>query len=123
MSYPARSEGLVNIVYKSWRLQLRATRRPHFQYLQHRCVGVTLFLSLDCSTLPAIRTLYPRVLSKEVSSTIFKVFDMTQPGIEPRSPGTLANTLPTRPMSRSNDNYICLIYENNLKCLTFGGKS
>ena len=27
------------------------------------------------------------VLSKEVSSTIFKVFGMTQPGIEPRSPG------------------------------------
>ena len=25
---------------------------------------------------------------------------MTQPGIEPRSPGPLANTLPTRPMSR-----------------------
>ena len=25
---------------------------------------------------------------------------MTRPGIEPRSPGPLANTLPTRPMSR-----------------------
>ena len=45
-----------------------------------------------------IRTLYCRVLSKEVSSTIFKVFGMTQPGIELRSPGPLANTLPTRPM-------------------------
>ena len=31
----------------------------------------------------------------EVSSTIFKVFGMTRPGIEPRSPGPLANTLPT----------------------------
>ena len=40
------------------------------------------------------------MLSKEVSSTIFKVFGMTQPGIEPRSPGPLANILPTRPMSR-----------------------
>ena len=38
--------------------------------------------------------------SKGVSSTILKVFSMTQPGIEPTSPGPLANTLPTRPMSR-----------------------
>ena len=34
---------------------------------------------------------------EEVSSTIFKVFGMTWPGIEPRP---LANTLPTWPMSR-----------------------
>ena len=34
---------------------------------------------------------------KEVSSTIFKVFGMTRPGMEPRSPGPLANTLPTSP--------------------------
>ena len=30
-----------------------------------------------------------------VSSSIFKVFGMTRPGIEPRSPGPLANTLKT----------------------------
>ena len=65
-----------------------------------RCRGRVLLLSQNCSTLPLIRTLYCRVLSKEVSSTIFKVFGMTRPGIEPRSPGSLANTLPTRPMSR-----------------------
>ena len=35
-----------------------------------------------------------------VSSTIFKVFGMTRPGIEPRSPGPLANTLTAGPMSR-----------------------
>ena len=35
------------------------------------------------------------MLSKEVSSIIFKVFGMTRPGIERRSPGPLANTLPT----------------------------
>ena len=35
----------------------------------------------------------------EASSTIFWVFGMTQPGIEPRSPSSLANTLPTRPMN------------------------
>ena len=29
------------------------------------------------------------MLSKEVSSTIFKVFGMTRPGIEPRSPVSL----------------------------------
>ena len=63
----------------------------------------TLFFFLiclveHCSTLPLIHALYCRVLSMEVSSTIFKVFGMTQPGIEPRSPGPLANTLPTTPM-------------------------
>ena len=31
----------------------------------------------------------------ELSSTNFKVFGMTQPGIEPRSLGPLAETLPT----------------------------
>ena len=36
--------------------------------------GRALLLSLDCSTLPLIRTLYCWVLSKEVSSTIFTVF-------------------------------------------------
>ena len=35
------------------------------------------------------------VLSKEVSSTISKVFGMTRPEIESRSPGPLANTLHT----------------------------
>ena len=34
------------------------------------------------------------MLSKGVSSTIFKVFGMMRPGIEPRSPGPLVNTLP-----------------------------
>ena len=40
------------------------------------------------------------MLIKEVSSTILKVFGMNRPGIELRSPRPLANTLPTRPMSR-----------------------
>ena len=35
-----------------------------------------------------------------VSSSIFKVFGMTRPGIEPRYPGPLANTLTAGPMSR-----------------------
>ena len=50
----------------------------------------TLLLYLDCSTLPLIRALYWWVLSKAVSSTIFNVFGMTRPGIEPSSPGPLA---------------------------------
>ena len=54
--------------------------------------GWALLLSLDWSTLPLIRTLYRWLLSKEVSSTIFKVFGMTRPRIEPRSPEPLANT-------------------------------
>ena len=53
--------------------------------------GRALLLSLDCSTLPLIRTLYCWVLSKEESSTIFKVFGVTRPGIKPRSTGPLAN--------------------------------
>ena len=39
------------------------------------------------------------MLSKEASSTIFLVFGMTRPGIEPQSPGTLGNTLTIMPMS------------------------
>ena len=38
-------------------------------------------------------------VKQEVSNTIFKVFGMTWPGIEPRSPRPLANTLPTRQMN------------------------
>ena len=60
-----------------------------------------LLLSLVCSTLPLIRTVSCWVLSEELSSTIFKVFGMTQTGIEPMSPWPLANTLPTKPMSFS----------------------
>ena len=56
-----------------------------------KCRGA-LLLSLDPSTFPLIRTLSCWVLSKEVSSTIFKVFGMKRPGIEPWSPGPLANT-------------------------------
>ena len=62
-------------------------------------LGRALLLSLDCSTLPLIRILYCWVLSKGVSSTIFKVFDVTRLRIEPRSPGPLVNTLSTRRLS------------------------
>ena len=62
--------------------------------------GWELLISMDCSTLPLIRTLFCWVLSKEVSSTIFKAFGMTRTGMEPRSPGPLANTLPTEPMKK-----------------------
>ena len=49
------------------------------------------------------------MLSKDVSSTIFKVFGMTRPGIEPQSPGPLVNTLPILWTS---------IYQNIEKLLT-----
>ena len=39
------------------------------------------------------------MLSKAASSTVFWVFGMTRPGIEPRSPGPLVNTLLIRPMA------------------------
>ena len=63
-----------------------------------RCRGRALFPSLDCSILHLIHTLYCWVLSKVVSSTIFKVFGMMWPGIEPSSPRPWVNTLPTWPM-------------------------
>ena len=56
-----------------------------------RCREGRYLFSLDCSTLPLIRTLYCWVLSKEVSSIIFKVFGMTRPAIEPGSSRPLAN--------------------------------
>ena len=61
-------------------------------YYTEVCVWGALLLSLDCSTLPSIRTLYCWVLNREVSSTIFIVYGMKRPGIEPRSPGSLPNT-------------------------------
>ena len=73
---------------------------PLFNSYYTKMSGRTLLLSLDSSTLPLIRTLYCWVLSKVVSITIFWVFAMTRPGIEPRSPRPLANTLPISPMSR-----------------------
>ena len=75
-----------------------------------RCRGERYSFTQDSSTLPLIRTLYFWVLSKEVLSTIFKVFGMTRPGIKPTSPGSLANTLPTRTMSRYNNcSYLLLL--------------
>ena len=47
-----------------------------------------------------ILTLMCWVLSKVASSTIFWVFGMTWPGIEPQSSGPLADTLLIRPMAR-----------------------
>ena len=87
-------------IYIYCKVSDRSQGRPEdslFNSYDTKVSGRALLLSLDCSTLPLIRTLYCWVLSKEVSSTIFKVFGMTQPGIEPRSPGPLANILLTRP--------------------------
>ena len=57
-----------------------------------------ILLSLDCSAFSLIRIVYCWVLSKDISSTIFKVFGVTRPGIEPWSLGPLVNTLPSGPM-------------------------
>ena len=53
--------------------------------------GRALLHSLACSNTfdPYLKCW---VLSKEASSTIFWVFGMTRPGIEPQSPGSLVNT-------------------------------
>ena len=49
------------------------------------------------------------MLSKEAPSTIFWVFGMTLPGIEPRSPGPLANTLTAWPMSGIKCKYALIV--------------
>ena len=53
-------------------------------------------------------------LSKEASSTIFKVFDMTRPEIEPRTPGTLAK-------SNNSIKYKSFAYAqlNGFKCIWY----
>ena len=58
-----------------------------------RCREVPL-LSLDCSTLPLIRTLYRWVLIKKVSSITLSIFAMTRPEIELRFVRPLAKTWP-----------------------------
>ena len=81
------------------------------------------------------------MLSKVVSTSIFKVFGMTRPGIEPRSPGPLANTLTAGPMSslpfktirelvhscsqcnRFSDTGVYCIYCKNCKLKYIGGTS
>ena len=45
------------------------------------------------------------MVSKATSSTIFWVFGVTRPEIEPRSPGSLANTLLIRPMAQYTHNH------------------
>ena len=65
-----------------------------------RCRGGRYSFSWIDPLYPRYVPLYCWVLSQELSSTIFKVFGMTRPEIEPKSPGPLENSLPTRPMSR-----------------------
>ena len=42
------------------------------------------------------------MISKAASNTIFLIFGITQPGIEPWSPGALENTLVIRPMAQQS---------------------
>ena len=59
------------------------------------------------------------MLSKATSSTIFWVFGMTRPGIEPWSPGSLANTLLIRLMARLNQVHQWIIIYQNATSLDF----
>ncbi len=74
------------------------TRGLPFQYLLHQSVGegATPFPGLLYFTLDTYLIFLS--VKQGVSSTIFKVFVMTRPRIEPRSPGPLRNTLPNRLM-------------------------
>ena len=77
-----------------------------FQKLQHRGVGkgVTPFPGLTHFTF------HPYLIMLSVKPGGIKyhfwVFGMTQPGIEPRSPRPLANTLRIKPISALPHNYV-----------------
>ena len=82
-------------------------------------IATTLRCRERCYSFHRIVPLYPWyvplycwMLSKEVSSTIFKVFGLTWPGIEPRSPRPLANTLLARPIYLLYWNYIIICFKN-----------
>ena len=52
-------------------------------------------------------------------STIFWFFGMTRPGIEPQSPGPLANTLTTTPIDRKYSLKLILNKDENLTTFFF----
>ena len=56
------------------------------------------------------------MLSKELSSTIFWVFGMTWPGIDPQSPGLPGNTLTIMLILHTNT---ILFYKYNLHFLRY----
>ena len=92
----------VKYVYKVSKVAERSRGWPEgsfFDSYDTNVEGMAQLLSLDCFTLPLIPTLYYWVLNKGASSTIFWVFAMTRPGIEPRYNVPLANTLTSMPMS------------------------
>ena len=59
------------------------------------------------------------MLSKAASSTIFWVFGMTRHGIEPWSPGPLANTLLIRPMARPYETIFDAIRRDSVSFFEF----
>ena len=74
----------------------------------------TLLLSLDCSTLPLIRTLYCRVLSKEVSSTIFKSLVWRGLGLNLGLPDLWRTLYPlSQWASKFNHNFVCINVNQN----------
>ena len=109
----------VLIIYKSKSkvddLQVEGNQKASFSIATTpRCTG-------RCYSFPWISPLYPwyvpyiaELLSKEISSTILKIFGMTRPRIEPLSPGPLANTLPTSPINRLSKYRQLHIYWRNI---------
>ena len=75
---------------------MRATQRLPFQSLLHRDVvdGATPFPGQFHFTLDTHLIMHNGIKYR------FCAFSITRPGIEPRSRGSLANTLPIRQMSR-----------------------
>ena len=78
----------------------KGDQKASFQLLLHWGVGegTTPFPGLLHFKLDMYLIL---LRDKQGGIKFFKVFGMTQPGIEPRSPGPLANTLPTKLMNVS----------------------
>ena len=81
-----------------------------------RCRGKALLIYLHCSTLLSIRTLLCWVLCKEVLRTIFWVFGMTRPGIEPLVSRIIGEHSPIRPMGRTSHFFLGIRGKMSASC-------
>ena len=97
------------------------TRRLPFQQLLPRCVrkGATPFFGLLHTTL------HPYLIIPSFKQGGIKyhiVFGMTRPGIEPRSPRPLANTLLSRPILTNTQKNQLFVRRKMYKCEGYSSK-
>ena len=79
-------------------------------------LGRTLLLSLDCSHFTLNLYLIMLTVKQGGVKNHFWVFGTNRPGIEPRSPGPLANNLPKRTIGRHTHTHTH-IYIKNMMCV------